>query len=136
MGIAVAADNDDAVDAVIPPSLTKDKDAYIGTSVAFKGLCIGAFTDGATAADVALLHCRHRAAAVTLCPVAALCTAATAADATMLPPTSRCCTVATAGLIGGGGMKLLSLAQSIVNYSELCMGGGMIYRSPYVGIVS
>jgi hypothetical protein len=34
----------------------------------------------------------------------------------MLPPTSRCRAVATTGLIGRGGMTLLSLAQSIVNY--------------------
>ena len=62
--------------------------------------------------------------------------AATAAASALLPPRCRRRAVATAGLIGGGGMTLLSLAQSIVDYSELCMGGGMIYRSPYVGIVS
>ena len=33
-------------------------------------------------------------------------------------------------------MTLLSSAQSIVDYMELCMGGGMIYCSPYVEIVS
>jgi hypothetical protein len=71
-----------------------------------------------------------------MCPAAALRAAATIADAAMLLPTLCCRTVATAGLIGGGGMTILSSAQSIVDYSELCMGGGMIYRSPYVGIVS
>ena len=76
-GAAVAANDDDAVGAVVPPSLTKDEDAYIGPSVAFKGACIGAFTDGAgkSAAASALLppcccccamrrhrisRCRHR----------------------------------------------------------------------------
>ena len=54
----------------------------------------------------------------------------------MLPLTLHCCTVATTGLIGRGGVTLFSLVQSIVNYLELCMGGGMIYHSPYIGIVS
>ncbi len=49
-GNAVAADDDDAVDAVIPPSSTKDEDAYVGTSVAFEGVCVGAFVDGAAVA--------------------------------------------------------------------------------------
>ncbi len=59
-GDAVAADNDNAVDAVVPPSSTKDKDAYVGASVAFEGVCVGAFADGAAAADVALSRCCHR----------------------------------------------------------------------------
>ena len=46
-GAAVAADNDDAAGAVVPPSSTNDKDAYVGASVAFKGMCVGAFADGA-----------------------------------------------------------------------------------------
>ncbi len=58
-GNAVAADNNDAVDAVVPPSSTKDKDAYIGASVAFEGACVGAFADGAAAADLALSCCRQ-----------------------------------------------------------------------------
>ena len=64
---AVAADDDNAVDAVVPPSSTKDKDAYVGASVAFKGACVGAFADGAdefAAASVpgrsALRHRHHR----------------------------------------------------------------------------
>jgi hypothetical protein len=59
-GDAVAADNDDAVDAVVPPSSTKGEDAYVGALVAFEGACVGAFADGAAAANVALSCCRHR----------------------------------------------------------------------------
>jgi hypothetical protein len=62
-GDAVIADNDNAVDAVddvVPPSSTKDEDVYVGASVAFKGVCVGAFADGAAAADVPLPRCRHR----------------------------------------------------------------------------
>jgi hypothetical protein len=58
-GDAVAADNDDAVDAVVPPSLTKDEDAYVGASVVFEGACVGTFADGAAAANVALSRCRQ-----------------------------------------------------------------------------
>ena len=90
----------------------------------------------ATCRDMSATFPAKRAAAIALCSAAALRAAATTADAAMLPPTSRCRTVATAGLIGGGGMTLLASAQSIVDYSELRMGGGMLYRSPYVGIVS
>jgi hypothetical protein len=64
-GAAIAANNDDAISAVVPPSSTNDKDAYVGTPVAFEGVCVGAFTDGAgeSAAASALLppRCRHRA---------------------------------------------------------------------------
>jgi len=142
VGDTVAADNDDAVDAVVPPSSTKDEEAYVGASVAFEGVCVSAFAEGAAAADVALSRCRYR------CSLRAAATALTQSRCAplphfaLLPPplTPPCCrrrrAVATAGLIGGGGITLLSSAQSIVDYSELCMGGGMIYRSPYVGIVS
>ena len=41
-GDTVAADDDDAVGTVVPPSSTKDEDAYVGASVAFEGACIGA----------------------------------------------------------------------------------------------
>jgi hypothetical protein len=62
-GAAIAADNDDAISAVVPPSSTNDKDAYVGTSVTFEGVCVGAFADGAgeSAAASALLppRCRH-----------------------------------------------------------------------------
>ena len=34
-------DDDDAVDAVVPPSSTKDEDAYVGESVAFEDTCVG-----------------------------------------------------------------------------------------------
>ncbi len=63
---AGAADNDDAVDAVVPPSSTKDEDAYIGASVAFEGACVGAFADGAdeSAAASVLLPPRCRRCAV------------------------------------------------------------------------
>ena len=65
MSAAIAADNDDAVGAVVPPFSTDDKDAYLGASVVFKGVCIGAFADsaGEFAAASALLppHCRRRA---------------------------------------------------------------------------
>ena len=65
MGGTIAADNDDAVGAVIPPSLTKDKDAYVGASVAFEGACVVVFADGAgeSAAASMLLppQCRRRA---------------------------------------------------------------------------
>jgi hypothetical protein len=40
-GDAVAANDDDAVDTVVPPSWTKDEDAYNGASVAFEGTCVG-----------------------------------------------------------------------------------------------
>jgi hypothetical protein len=46
-GATVAADDNNAVGAVVPLSLTKDKDAYIGALVAFKGVCVGAFADDA-----------------------------------------------------------------------------------------
>ena len=62
---AVAADDDDAVDAVVPPSSTKDKDAYVGALVAFEGVCVGAFANGAgeSAPASALLPSRcHRRA--------------------------------------------------------------------------
>jgi hypothetical protein len=64
-GAAVAADNDDAVGAVVPPSSTNDKDAYISELVAFKGVCVGAFADGAgesAAASVLLPLCYRRRA--------------------------------------------------------------------------
>ena len=68
----VAADNDDAVNAVVPLSSTKDKDAYVGASVVFEGMCVGAFADSAAAADVALSRCCHhrslRAAATAMPP--------------------------------------------------------------------
>ena len=60
---AVAADNDDAISAVVPLSLTKDKDAYLGASVAFEGMCIKTFADGAgksAAASALLPPCCHR----------------------------------------------------------------------------
>ncbi len=47
-GAAVAANIEDAVGAVVPPSSTKDEDAYVGALVAFKGVCVGAFADGAS----------------------------------------------------------------------------------------
>jgi hypothetical protein len=74
-GDAVTADNDDAVDAVVPPSSTKDEDAYVGAPVAFEGVYVSAFADGAAATDVALSRCRHRRSL--------------RAAATALPP-SRC----------------------------------------------
>jgi hypothetical protein len=70
-GDAVAADDVDAVNAVVPPSSTKNEDAYVGASVAFKGACIGAFADGATAAD---RFCGHRGQCL-LGPNLALCKA-------------------------------------------------------------
>ena len=33
--------------AVVPPSLTKDKGVYIGVSVVFEDACVGVFADGA-----------------------------------------------------------------------------------------
>ena len=39
-GNAVTADNDDAVDAVVPPSSTKDEDAYVGAPMAFEDVCV------------------------------------------------------------------------------------------------
>jgi hypothetical protein len=35
-GAAVAADNDDAVGTVLPPSSTKDEDTYLSALVVFK----------------------------------------------------------------------------------------------------
>ncbi len=131
-GNAVTADNDNAVYAVVPPSSTKDEDAYVGALCQrIRGWC--RCRRGRAVALPPLPQppcCCHRAAAIALCPAAALRAAATTADAVMLPPTLRCHAVATAGLIGRGGRTLLSSAQSIVDYLELCMGGGMIYRSP------
>ena len=59
MGDAIAANDDDDVNAVVPPSSTKDKDAYVSASVTFEGACVGAFADGAAAADVALSRCHQ-----------------------------------------------------------------------------
>ncbi len=56
-GTAAAANDDNAVGTVVPPSSTKDEDAYVGALVAFEGTCVGAFADGAgesTAASVLL----------------------------------------------------------------------------------
>ncbi len=63
-GAAVAADNDDAISAVVPPSSTNDEDAYVGASVAFEGVCDGAFADGAKESATGL-----RAAATALPPL-------------------------------------------------------------------
>ena len=46
-GAAVAASNNDVVRAVVPLSLTKDKDVCVGASVAFEGTCVGAFAGDA-----------------------------------------------------------------------------------------
>ncbi len=46
-GAAITANDDNAVGTVVPPSSTKDEDAYVGGSVAFEGACVGAFADGA-----------------------------------------------------------------------------------------
>ncbi len=84
-GDAVAANNDNAVDAVVPPSSTKDEDAYVGASVAFEGVCVGAFADGAAAADVALSRCCHhrslRAAATAMPPLCCMVASAAVAAA-------------------------------------------------------
>ena len=64
-GAAVAANNNDAIGAVAPPSSTNDEDAYIGALVAFESVWVSAFADGAgeSAAASALLppRCRRRA---------------------------------------------------------------------------
>ncbi len=73
-GAAVAADNNDAVGAVVPPSSTKDNDAYVGALVVAHLQKV----------PVNLLQppcCCHRAAAVTLCATDTLRAAATIADA-------------------------------------------------------
>ena len=45
---AVVADNeDDAIGAIVPPSSTENKDAYVGALVAFEGAHVGALGDGA-----------------------------------------------------------------------------------------
>ena len=48
-GATVAANDDDADGAVIPPSLTEDDEAYVGASVEIEAACFGAFAfaDGA-----------------------------------------------------------------------------------------
>ena len=64
-GAAVANANEDAVGAAVPPSLTNDEDAYVGALVAFEGVCVSAFADGAgksAAASVLLLPCCRRRA--------------------------------------------------------------------------
>ena len=43
----IVASEDNAVGAFVPPSLTEDKDAYVGASVVLEGACVGAFADGA-----------------------------------------------------------------------------------------
>jgi hypothetical protein len=40
-GDAIAANDNDAVNAVVPPSLTKDEDTYVGALVTFEGACVG-----------------------------------------------------------------------------------------------
>ncbi len=64
-GAAVVANNNNAVGAVIPLSSTNDEEAYVSALVAFGGVCIGAFADGAgesAAASAQLpLRCRRRA---------------------------------------------------------------------------
>jgi hypothetical protein len=64
-GTAVAADNNNAISTVVPPSSTKDEGAYVGVSVAFEGACVSAFTDGAgesaTASVLLRPCCRRRA---------------------------------------------------------------------------
>ena len=59
-GAAIAANDNNAVGVVVPPSSTKDEDAYVGASVAFEGVCVGAFAGGAgesAAASVLLPPC-------------------------------------------------------------------------------
>ena len=68
-GDAVAADDDDAVNAVVPPSATKDENAYIGALVAFEGACVGPFAEDAAAVDVVLSRCRQIKIFHTLSPV-------------------------------------------------------------------
>ena len=48
-GATVAANDDDADGAVVPPSSTEDNEAYVGTSVEIEAACFGAFAfaDGA-----------------------------------------------------------------------------------------
>ncbi len=56
-GAAIAADDNDAVGAVVPPSSTNDEDACISALVALEGVCVSAFANGAgeSAATSALL---------------------------------------------------------------------------------
>ena len=73
-GAAVAADNDNAVGAVVPPSSTKDEDAYVGVSVAFEGTCVSIFADGAgESATASALRCCHHAATAALCAKELIC---------------------------------------------------------------
>ena len=46
-GAAIATNNNDAINVVVPPSFTKDEEACIGALVAFKGMCVGEFAQGA-----------------------------------------------------------------------------------------
>ena len=59
-GDTVAANDDDAVNAVAPSSSTKGEDTNVGALVAFEGASIGAFTERAVAANIALLRCCQR----------------------------------------------------------------------------
>jgi hypothetical protein len=97
-GAAVAANNDDAVGTVIPPSSTKDEEAYVGALVA-------AHLRMVPVKPLQYPRCCNRAAAVALCttamfhaavvalytaaPLRAATTAANAAAAVKLPPTSH-----------------------------------------------
>jgi hypothetical protein len=84
-GDAVTADNDDAVDAVVPPSSTKDEDAYVGAPVAFEGVCVSAFADGAAAADFGSKACvSAHSQTVPMLPTSRCCAAATAAASVLL----------------------------------------------------
>jgi hypothetical protein len=92
-GDAVTADNDDAVDAVVPPSSTKDEDAYVGAPVAFEGVRVSAFADGAAAADFGSKACvsaHSRTVPMPPTPPTLRCrAAATAAASVLLPPRCR-----------------------------------------------
>ncbi len=52
---AVAANDNNAVGTVVPLSSTKDKDVYVGLSVAFEGACVGPFADVAGESTAASL---------------------------------------------------------------------------------
>jgi hypothetical protein len=43
LGATVAANDDDADGAVVPPSSTEDEGTYVGASVEFEVACFGAF---------------------------------------------------------------------------------------------
>ena len=79
MGAAVAANDNNAVGTVVPQSSTNDKDTYVSASVAFEGVCVGAFANGDS----------ESTSASALLPPFCHCCEAPPPPLTLLPPPRR-----------------------------------------------